>query len=231
MTGTMTPTRGAIASAAAATILALMLVLACCGVDADSDGGSWSEPPTIGMSVGETFIYTPETNLPSEITCSGTGMSWLSFDGTTLSGTVEDAGSYSVSIMAYWAADGLEQTTYQILHFDVSGAESDATVSMTYDAAAGWSIEKTGGTTYDADDSGTKPVGDDGPVSFMDEHGWLFIVFAVLAAILALVYVFFGVRTPYVLAGVILAAILAVVLFVYKDFGGIADALSGLFKD
>ena len=69
----------------------------------------------------------------------------------------------------------------------------------------------------------------DGEQSFFDEHGWLFIVFAVLAVVC--VFAYFGpyhIQHPLVLIAAIICAILTVLLFVYADFGGIADAIGDL---
>ena len=78
-------------------------------------------------------------------------------------------------------------------------------------------------------DEPEQPADGDGEQSFIDEHGWLFIVFAVLAVVC--VFAYFGpyhIQHPLVLIAAIICAILTVLLFVYADFGGIADAIGDL---
>lgn len=64
---------------------------------------------------------------------------------------------------------------------------------------------------------------------FFAEHGWLFIVFAILfiLALFAIFYLGFHLPQAYIAAAVLL--IVTILLFLYKDFGGIWDAITGLF--
>ena len=74
-----------------------------------------------------------------------------------------------------------------------------------------------------------EPVTDDGDKSFIDEHGWIFIVFIALAAFCVVGYLFIMPQHPVWIIGLVVCAILAVLTFVYVDFNGIADAIGGLF--
>ncbi len=62
---------------------------------------------------------------------------------------------------------------------------------------------------------------------FFEEHGYLFLVFLLILVGLLVAYFYFGIQHPFVLLLAIVCAVLAVALFVYGDFGGIADALKG----
>ena len=71
----------------------------------------------------------------------------------------------------------------------------------------------------------------EGEQSFFDEHGYLFIVFIVLAAVCVFAYVGpFHIQHPLVIIAAVICAILAILTFVYVDVGGIADAIGDLFN-
>lgn len=76
---------------------------------------------TIDMRVGDSFSYTPRTNLDgTTIGATGTAMTnGLRFSSGTLSGDFDDAGTYSVTLTATWSDDGLTQHAYQRLTFNV----------------------------------------------------------------------------------------------------------------
>lgn len=80
-------------------------------------------------------------------------------------------------------------------------------------------------------DTGSEPVTasasyvyDNG--SFIDEHGWLWIVFAVLLVLSILVFLFMTGPDPIVIGAMVVFGVLSVALFICKDFGGIWDALT-----
>ncbi len=68
---------------------------------------------------------------------------------------------------------------------------------------------------------------DDKKTGFFEEHGYLFLVFILILVGLLVAYFYFGIQHPFVLLLAIVCAVLAVALFVYGDFSGIADALKG----
>ena len=82
-----------------------------------------NENATVNMYTGDTFTYAPVTNLPSSITASGSGMSssggFLSWSGTTLSGTAANAGIYTVVLTAVWTSGSLLQEATQTIVFNV----------------------------------------------------------------------------------------------------------------
>ena len=82
-----------------------------------------NENATVNMYTGDTFTYAPVTNLPSSITASGSGMSsaggFLSWSGTTLSGTAATAGIYTVVLTAVWTSGSLLQEATQTIVFNV----------------------------------------------------------------------------------------------------------------
>lgn len=81
------------------------------------------------------------------------------------------------------------------------------------------SVDPTPGTDTTTSDSKDK--------GFFEEHGYLFLVFLLILVGLLVAYFYFGIQHPFVLLAAIVCAVLAIALFVYGDFGGIADALKG----
>lgn len=66
--------------------------------------------------------------------------------------------------------------------------------------------------------------------NFFDEHGWIFIVFIVLTILALVAYFRFGIQHPAVLVAIGVFVIFAILCFVYKDFAGIWDAITGIFN-
>ena len=93
-----------------------------------------------------------------------------------------------------------------------------------------YSVGDDAGTGTDDPEQPAEGDGE-GEQSFFDEHGYLFIVFIVLAAVCVFAYVGpFHIQHPLVIIAAVICAILAVLTFVYVDFGGIADAIGDLFN-
>ena len=118
-------------------------------------GAAWSDPPAVEMDVGDRFSYTPELSLPAEITASGSGMSWLTWDGSTLSGTAPSAGTYSVVLKAV-STVGPEQTATQTVTIIVSDSDGSGDKTWTY-GSGGWEAE-------DAKSGDASSKGDDGMI-------------------------------------------------------------------
>ena len=64
---------------------------------------------------------------------------------------------------------------------------------------------------------------------FFAEHGWLFIIFLILTILGLIAIFYFGYQVIQVYVLTIVFAILAIALFFCKDFGGVWDAIAGLF--
>ena len=93
-----------------------------------------------------------------------------------------------------------------------------------------YSVGENAGTGTDEPEQPAEGDGE-GEQSFFDEHGYLFIVFIVLAAVCVFAYVGpFHIQHPLVIIAAVICAILAVLTFVHVDFGGIADAIGDLFN-
>ena len=93
-----------------------------------------------------------------------------------------------------------------------------------------YSVGEDAGTGTDEPEQPAEGDGE-GEQSFFDEHGYLFIVFIALAAVCVFAYVGpFHIQHPLVIIAAVICAILAVLTFVYVDFGGIADAIGDLFN-
>ena len=125
-------------------------------------GDSFSQPPTIPLSVGDTFTYVPTTSLPSVIVASGSGIvgtyggSFLTWDADTetLSGTATQPGHYTVTLSATWTHGELQQVATQVIEFEVSEADAgyaSQDKELVY-AAGEWSIETITTEPVDPDD-------------------------------------------------------------------------------
>ena len=87
------------------------------------------------------------------------------------------------------------------------------------------------GTGTGTEDPEQPAEGDgEGEQSFIDEHGWLFIVFIALAVFCVIGFFYILPQNPVWIIGLIVCTVLAVLTFVYVDFGGIADAFGDLFN-
>lgn len=131
-----------------------------------------STPPTT-VNEGSLYSYTPTTSDPDSDTVTvsaGTLPSWLSFDGTTLSGTpgINDAGySYSVTLTA---DDGNGGTATQVVNIDTvlisnvpptftSTPVTSATVGVTYNYTITTNDLNGDTVTISVDPSSTLPAG------------------------------------------------------------------------
>ncbi len=112
-------------------------------------GSGWANPPAVEMDVGDRFSYTPELSLSAEITATGSGMSWLDWDGTTLSGTAPSAGTYSVILTAV-STVGPEQTATQTVTIIVSESDGSGDKAWTY-GSDGWKSEDIGSGDAESD--------------------------------------------------------------------------------
>ncbi len=134
-------------------------------------GAGWSNPPAVEMGVGDRFSYTPELSLPAEITASGSGMAWLTWDGTTLSGTAPSVGTYSVILSAV-STLGPEQKASQTVTIIVSDSDGSGDKTWTY-GSDGWKAEDVGSGDASSD-------GNDGMAFIL--IGAVCIVFVALVA-------------------------------------------------
>ncbi len=86
----------------------------------------------------------------------------------------------------------------------------------------------TDGTETPADPSTPETPAEE-KKSFIDEHGWMFILFGVLTAGMIVAFFVLGYQHPAVIIAAVVFAILTVLCYLYVDFGGIIDAVKGLF--
>ena len=100
-----------------------------------------------------------------------------------------------------------------VIAVSAENAHGDVIGYILYDLTSGeatWSEDRP-----DVPSTGDDATENDG---FLADHGILWIVFAIAAIILALVFLF-GVQNQYILIGVVILALLAVAAFVTNDFG------------
>ena len=102
------------------------------------------EDPTLGydmhyinMFVGDSFSYTPQTNLPSTIVALGSAMAdvggFLTFKNGTLSGTATESGFRTADLKATWESGDVGQEAMQIVAFMIY--ERISVTSPSYDSA------------------------------------------------------------------------------------------------
>ncbi len=154
------------------------------------------------------------------------------------------AGSNSITLSSYISGaksvkfDWNDGSTTESI---VTGTAANYSVNHTYAKAGVYLI-----TISATNDMGTTTskvmysVGQDSTVTpdtttddkkdtgFFDDHGYLFIVFLILAGLLVFAAFYLGYQIPPVLIAIPVCVVLAVLLFFYKDFGGIIDAIKGL---
>ncbi len=165
-------------------------------------------------------------------------------DGTAVTPTA--AGSNSITLSSYISGaksvkfDWNDGTSTESI---VTGTAANYSVNHTYAKAGVYLI-----TISATNDMGTTTskvmyaVGQDSSVTpdtttddtkedskgFIEEHGYLFIIFLILAGLLAFVAFYLGYQIPPVLIAIPVCVVLAVLMYFYKDFGGLFDALKGL---
>ena len=66
---------------------------------------------------------------------------------------------------------------------------------------------------------------------FFDEHGYQFIIFAVITILALVAFFYFGIQNPIVIIIAVISAILAVCTFAYCDMSGFIEELKGLFNN
>lgn len=73
-------------------------------------------------------------------------------------------------------------------------------------------------------------TGEEEKGSLSDEHGYQFILFAILTVLMIVAIVYFGYGNPIVIGLAIIFALLSVLCFVYNDLGGVLEQLKTLLK-
>ena len=116
-----------------------------------------------------------------------------------------------------------DSTKYSVRHVYMDAGVYFITVYASNDRGTAKLV-----TMYNAS-TGASQVVDDAPEKgFFEKHGWQFIIFGIMAALLLLAFFWFGIQSPYVIIGAIIMATLCALTFVYHDLGGIVDALRGI---
>ena len=133
----------------------------------DSSGDETvSIPPSVPMSVGDTFLFSTDISIGgADVVVVGDGLDdyggFLEWDPDTmtLSGTADAEGVYRVVLTAYWSSGtGLYQTAYQIVTLQVGPADGESRdMGLVYDSEYGdWTIiggDVTPETPTDTDDT------------------------------------------------------------------------------
>ena len=175
--------------------------------DKPTVAGAYASPLTAsGSAVTLSSFITAANNVVINWG-DGTQTGNMSVTGANVSNTYSayhnyaKAGLYTITIIA---SNDMGTTTSQVL----------------YNAGYGDMEIPTDGT--DDTDSEKK--------DFFAEHGWQFLLFAILTIILLIAFFYFGIQNPMVLILAIVFAALAILCYVYNDIGGVIDAVKGFFN-
>lgn len=166
---------------------------------------SFTTAPTIENVFAKSSSGNPLDMVVSATFVGATSVTYNWGDGKRTTIEMDPDDDHPVSATHLYDTGGIYSITVT-----ASNANGDRTAQVLYDATTGQQIV-------------TDEDGDDG---FLDQHGWLWMVFVILTILMIIGYVF-AVQHPLFVIGAIVCAILAILLFVYIDFGGIADAIGG----
>lgn len=175
------------------------------------------------------FATAPTVNSVSTnvLTSAGTGISLSSYivgaykvvydwgDGTQTS-SMDNGSRTETTYSAYHSYAKAGNYTITIYATNDQGT----TTAQVFHSAEGVEIPETPATPENPEQPAESEE-----KSFFDEHGFQFLVFAILAILCAVAFFYFGIQSPYVIIVMIVFAALAVLCFVYNDIGGLIDAV------
>ena len=152
-------------------------------------------------------------------------------DGDTTNVRVTVTIEHADSVVFAWGDNSTDDVNgvadvYTMDHAYASGVKNPVVIAVSAENAHGDVIgyimyDLTSGEATWSDERPDVPSTDDDAkenTGFLAEHGILWIMFAIAAIVLALVFLF-GVQNQYILIGVVILALLAVAAFVTNDFG------------
>ena len=119
--------------------------------------------------------------------------------------------------------DGSDSSTYSARH--VYGSTGTYFITIYAENERGTAKLVTIYNTGDETGSGTDSPSEG---SFFDEHGYQFVIFAVIALIAFAAFFFFGIQSRVVMITAMVSATLSVVTFVCGDLSGVVEVLKGL---
>ena len=133
--------------------------------------------------------------------------------------SVDGADAVEINSSVINDTDFLETMAGNILVVNLDDLKDDTKFTCTASYTFGEDEEPTtSSASYVYNDTG-----------FWAVHGFLFLITALLAVMVLVVMAYMGGPNPYLIAVVVVLVILSIALFFHKDFGGIFDAIKGLF--
>ena len=186
--------------------------------------GSLSATSDVKMRVYADLAFISEPTISNSQTMS---VSNSSLD-VLMTATFENA----TRITYYWGdgtvtnvnTSGSEASTYSARHVYSSAGTYFITVYAENEKGTAKLI-----TLYNADSGESQVVDQEPDKTFFEEHGYQFVVFAVISAVAFAGFFLLGYQSRPVIIVAMITATLAVLSYLYCDIGGIIDALKGLF--
>ena len=186
-----------------------------------------SEDITVHVKIFAELIFMDEPKISDVQALSATGNGLDALATASFSGAKSITYNWGDGTQTHVDVKNTSNPTYSARHvYDSAGtylvtitAENDVGTQkayMLYDA--------TNGAWAAADE--TTETGDNDK-GFFEEHGYLFLLFAILALLMVVVFFGVGIQHPFVAIAAIAFVILAVLCFLYDDFGLLDGFLDG----
>lgn len=186
-----------------------------------------SEDITVHVKIFAELVFMDEPKISNVQALSATGNGLDALATASFSGAKSITYNWGDGTQTHVDVKNTSNPTYSARHvYDSAGtylvtitAENDVGTQkayMLYDA--------TNGAWAAADE--TTETGDNDK-GFFEEHGYLFILFAILALLMVVVFFGVGIQHPFVAIAAIAFVILAVLCFLYDDFGLLDGFLDG----
>ncbi len=186
-----------------------------------------SEDITVHVKIFAELVFMDEPKIADVQALSATGNGLDALATASFSGAKSITYNWGDGTQTHVDVKNTSNPTYSARHvYDSAGtylvtitAENDVGTQkayMLYDATNG---------AWAAADETTETSDDD--KGFFEEHGYLFILFAIFALLMVVVFFGVGIQHPFVAIAAIAFVILAVLCFLYDDFGLLDGFLDG----
>lgn len=193
----------------------------------DDDEDVETATTTVSVTIFAALVFTTEPTIENNVIESATGNPEDALASAKFAGAKSITYNWGDGTQTHVDVKNTSNPTYAARHvYDSPGtylvtitAENDVGTQkayMLYDA--------TNGAWAAADE--TTETGDNDK-GFFEEHGYLFILFAILALLMVVVFFGVGIQHPFVAIAAIAFVILAVLCFLYDDFGLLDGFLDG----
>ena len=186
--------------------------------------GALSDTANVTLKIYADLEFISEPTISN----SGTSLVGNNTMDMFLTATFDNA----TKVTYYWGdgtmttlkTDGSDSSTFSTRHVYDSEGVYFITVYADNDKGTSKLI-----TMYNAYDGTSETVDAEPEQTFFEEHGYQFIVFALISAIAFAAFFLFGFQSRPVIIIALVCATLAVLTYLYCDISGLVDALKGLF--